>query len=119
MNREKLKKLIHSKTTRIILICVAALLLLLLIWKVFFPKTKTATVANLMTDEEMRLSAILSEIEGVDETTVYIRKADGIPVSAVVIFWGRDSILVRTYLTDMTAKALGIAQRDVLVQPAN
>ena len=119
MNKEKLKKFFHGKTVRIVLICVAALLLLLIVWKVFFPKSKSTSASNLMTDDEVRLSALLSEVEGVDNVTVYIRKSEGVPVSAVVLFWGKDSILTRTYLTDMTAKALGIAQRDVLIQPAN
>ena len=120
MNREKLKKLMQSKTLRIVLVCIAALLLLLVTWKVFSPKqTGTATTAAYqMTAEEARLSAILSEIEGVKEATVYIRTADGVPVSAVVLFWGQDSILTRTYLIDVTSRALGIAARDVLVQPA-
>ena len=120
MKKEKFKKFLQSKTTRIIILCIAALLLLIIVWKVFFPKSsKSTSAANLMTEDEVRLSTLLVEIDGVDEVTVFIRKEEGNPVSAVVLFRGQDSILVRTYLTEMTAKALGIAQRDVLIQPAN
>ena len=107
MTLNELKK---NKTFRIIAILVAALLLLLAVWAVFFKKGSSGTYAP--TEAEARLSILLNEIEGVQKTTVMITERDGLPVSA-------DGILIRSRLIEASAKALSLNARDILVYPAN
>lgn len=119
--KEGLKKLFQNKTFRIVLICVAALLLLFAVWKVFFGgggKAKATSGGYTPTDLETRLSQILSEIEGVGQTTVMIGEENGVPVSAIVVFKGEDGILTRMRVIEATANALSIPPTDVLVYPS-
>ena len=111
------KELFKNKTVRLILIGAAALLLLILVYFVFFGhEEQTAYTA---TEQEKRLSVLLSEIGGVKSATVMITEEDGKPVSAIVIFQGEDGILVRTRLMEVAASALSLNTRDILVYPAN
>lgn len=102
------------------LICVAALLLLFAVWKVFFGgnSSKAASGGYKPTELETRLSQILSEIEGAGQTTVMVGEENGVPVSAIVVFKGEDGILVRMRLIEATANALSIPPTDVLVYPS-
>lgn len=114
MNREKLKNLLSDKTVRAILLALLALVLLFAVWKVFFSgAAETSSVSH--TDQELRLSAVLGQIEGVGDVEVMITTSDGVPVSAIVIFQGADSILARMRVIDVTSAALGIGRGNVLV----
>ena len=116
--KEKLKALFHNKTFRIITICVAALLLLLIVWRVFFGKSEKTSSGYQPTDLEVRLSQILSGIEGVGQTTVMISEEDGMPVSAIIVFDGADGILTRMRVIEAAANALNIPPTEVLVYPS-
>lgn len=115
---KNLKSLWKNKTVRIVGIAILSLALLLAVWKVFFGKSKPASAEYEPTADEIRLSVILSEIEGVENATVMIAERDGVPVSAIVVFSGEDGILVRTRIIEATARALAIEAREVLVYPA-
>lgn len=106
------KKLLRSRTARIFLLCLVALLLLLAVRQVFFPKEDGQT------ELEARLCAILADVEGVKGARAMITEENGAPVSAVVVFEGADSILARMRVLDITAAALGIDKRNVQVYPA-
>ncbi len=112
----RLKELFKNKTARIVLIGAAALLLLILVYFVFFRQDKPT--AYTATEEEKRLSVLLSEIDGVKSATVMISKQNGVPVSAVVIFEGEDGILTRTRLMEVAATALSLGTRNIRVYPA-
>ena len=85
--KDKIIKLWKSKTFRIVLLLLGALILLLAIWKVFFKSSdKTASAVYYATEQEERLSNILCRIEGVQSVTVMIAEEDGVPVSAVIAF---------------------------------
>lgn len=112
---EGLKKLLRSRTTRIFLLCLAALLLLLAVWKVFF---QTSPSSYTPTEREARLCELLSGVEGIGNTTAMITEEDGVPVSAVVIFEGADSILTRMRVIDITAAALNLDRTKVQIYPA-
>ncbi|MDE6059393.1 MAG: hypothetical protein K2G44_05055 [Clostridia bacterium] len=117
--KERLQKLFHNRTFRIVLICVAALLLLLAVWRIFFPSKAQSTSGSYKpTELESRLSQILSEIDGVGQTTVMIGEENGVPVSAIIVFDGADAILTRMRVIEAAANALGIPQTDVLVYPS-
>lgn len=120
MSREKIKKLFSDKRVRIVSICVLALLLLLVVWKVFFPgNTKASSVLAQQSEQEARLSAILNEIEGVDGATVLISESAGEVVGAVVVIRGQDSILTRMRVIDVVSNALNLKKEKILVYPAN
>lgn len=103
-----------------ILICVGALLLLFAVWKVFFGSggTKQTSGNYTPTELERRLSQILSEIDGVGQTTVMIGEEDGVPVSAIIVFDGADGILTRMRVIEAASNALNIPPKDVLVYPS-
>ncbi len=112
MNREKLKSFFSDKTVRAIALALLALLLLFAAWKVFF-SGNASSVSH--TEEELRLSAVLGQIEGVGDVEVMITTSDGAAVSAVVVCKGADSILTRMRVIDVTVAALGIERGNVLV----
>lgn len=115
--KETFKKLFANKTARIILICLVALVLLLAVWKVFFPSQSTAASSQGATEQESRLAVILSQIEGVKDVSVMIGEDDGGAVSAIVVFSGADGLLTRMRLVEATAAALNIERACVLVYP--
>lgn len=112
------RKLLKSRTARIILLCLAALVLLLAVWKIFFRDSATATALK-QTELEARLCAILTEVEGVSGATAFITEENGVPVGAVIVFEGNDGILTRMRVLEITAHALGIEKSRVQVYPAN
>lgn len=117
--KENLKKILQNRTFRVILICAVALLLLFAVWKVFFSGEKqTASGTYQPTELERRLSMILSEIDGVGQTTVMIGEENGVPVSAIIVFNGADAILTRMRVIEATANALNIPPTEVLVYPS-
>lgn len=115
MDKVRLKKLLGSRTARIFLLCLAALLLLLAVWCVFFPSKESAYTP---TDRESRLCSLLSDVEGVKDATAMITEEDGVPVCAIVVFSGADSILTRMRVIDITAAALNLPKSKVQVYPA-
>ncbi|MCM1306724.1 MAG: hypothetical protein NC037_05780 [Bacteroides sp.] len=70
---------------------------------------------SVMTADEQRLSAILSNIEGAGEVDAMITVDDGKIAGVLVIADGADSITVRLRLIDATATALGISKNIVNV----
>lgn len=113
-------KLLNSKTAKTALLAVAAVLLLAAVWLVFFGggKEKTAESAYVPTEREARLCRLLEEVEGVGSVTAMISEEDGVPISAIVVFGGADSILSRMRVLDITAKALNLKKSCIQVYPA-
>ena len=121
MAGERIAKFLKNKTARTVLILLGALLLLLLVWLVFFPSDeKDATVSSTYqpTEREARLCKLLSDVEGIKNATAMITEENGVPVSAIVVFEGADSILSRMRVLDITATALNIERKYVQVYPA-
>lgn len=113
-----IKRVWRSRTVKIVLIVLAALLLLFAVWKVFFPPSGAAESAYLPTEREARLACLLKEVEGIDDATAMITEENGRAVSAVIVFHGKDSILIRSRVLDIASAALGIAKANVQVYPA-
>ena len=117
--KERLQKLFAGRTARILLAAAAAALLLLLCFAVFGGTQGAAETGGYAeTAEEVRLSALLSRIEGAGQVDAAITEEDGVPVRAVVFFTGEDGILLRLRLTQAAAAALNIAENRVFVCPA-
>ena len=121
MAGEGIKKFLKSRTARILLLGLAALILLLAVWKVFFSDTgaSSSTASYQPTEREARLCRLLAGGEGIGNATAMITEEDGVPVSAIVVFDGADSILARMRVLDITATALNIEKKYVQVYPAN
>lgn len=113
----KLKQIRENKAVRYLLIGIGALVLLLVLWKVF-GSTSSATSVYEPTQTESRIVKLLSGVEGVSDATVLIAESDGEAVSAVVVYEGEDSILVRMRILDITSAALNINKSNVQVYPA-
>lgn len=111
------KQLFKNKTFRIVAILVCALILLILVWTVFFGGGSKSS-AYTATAEEERLARLLSEIEGIEESTVMITEREGVPVRAVIVFRGKDGILIRTRIMEVAAAALALSTGDIVVYPA-
>ncbi len=112
----RLKELLKSRAAKICLILLAAILLLLALWRVFAPSQEQS--AYRPTEQESRLMTLLEEIEGIDSATAMITQEGGRAVSAVVIFKGKDSIITRDRLINITAAALGISKEKIGIFPA-
>ena len=112
-----IKNLVKSKPVKIVLICLAALALLLAVWKVFFASEPIRSDAYQATEEEKRLATLLEKIDGVTDATVMIGRNDG-TTSVVVVFDGTDGILTRLRITEVAASALGVVQSSVIVYAA-
>ncbi len=117
---KSVRELWANRTFRILAIAAAALILLIACWLVF-GRESTSSVSGTFpaTQEEERLAAVLSEVEDAGNVRVLITQEDGAAVGAVVLFDGTDGILVRLRLTQITAKALNIAENRVLVCPSD
>lgn len=117
MKKENLKAFFQNKTVRILLVALAALLLLLAVWKVFF-SAETKPAAYQPTAQEERLEQLLSQIEGVRNATVMISISNDETVGAVVVFEGADSILTRIRVIEVASNALNLSKERILVYPS-
>ena len=118
MKRESIRNFFKNKTTRIVLSLLIALLLIIAVYCVFFRGEKTVSKGYEATELEVRLSAILSEIEGVERASVMIGEEDGKTVSAIIVFKGNDGILTRMRVVNAASVALGIPKENIQVYPA-
>ena len=114
MKKDAVKDFFANKTVRIVLLCVAALLLLFAVWKVFFAADVDKTNGYAATEEEARLSTLLEKIDGVGEATVMVNRSDD-GTKVVVVFDGTDGILTRLRITEVVSSAMNIPASSVLV----
>ncbi|MBO4554631.1 MAG: hypothetical protein J5713_02505 [Clostridia bacterium] len=85
----------------------------LIIYSNVISNTKTTSkseslAASVMTDEELRLSNVLSSIDGAGDVSVMISKVGDSIVGVIVIAEGAKDISVRLRLLDATSTALGV-----------
>ncbi len=111
----KFKDFWKNRTVRIVAVCIAALLLLLAAYKVFAGGCSSKKESYTPTEREERLILLLGEIEGVKEVKAMVTEEGGVPVGAVIVFEGEDGFLTRMRLTDVTAAALNIDRKAVVV----
>ncbi len=111
-----LKKYLSDRRTRAIVIAILAFFLLVLVYCVFF--TGQSSNKYQPSEEEAKLATLLQSLEGVDEATVMISKEDGFPATAVVLFRGKDSLLLRNRILTASATALNLSPKCVQVYPS-
>lgn len=110
------KKIWENKIVRYCILGLSALLLLLMVWKVFFSTSESYG----QTEQEARLVQLLVQIEGIDGAQAYITTDDdGAAIGAIVIYEGKDEILVRMRILDIVSSALNLQKSYVQVYPAS
>lgn len=114
---ERIKTFLRSGKVRIALLGIGAILLLIMVWRVFF-STESVSAAYVPTERESRLSHLLEEVEGVKNAVVMITEENGAAISAIIIFEGADSILTRMRVLEIASAALSIEKSKVQVYPA-
>ncbi len=112
----RVREFFQNRTVRIVLVCILALILLLVSYKVFVkPDSSTYTP----TSQEARLSELLEKVEGVEDVSVMITEEDGAAIGAVVLFTGKDGFLLRSKLLEITCTALNLQKNAVSIYPVN
>ena len=78
-------------------------------------KTVESTASSVMTADEQRLSAMLSNIVGAGKVDAMITTDSGKITGVLIVADGADNITVRLRLIDATATALGVSKNIVNV----
>ena len=78
-------------------------------------KTTESTASSVMTADEQRLSAMLSNIVGAGKVDAMITTDSGKITGVLIVADGADNITVRLRLIDATATALGVSKNIVNV----
>jgi len=78
-------------------------------------ETQTSVSQSLENDEEARLSAILSNLEGAGDVQTMITKSDGEITGVLVIADGAKNPMIRLRLMQACASALGISEDVICV----
>lgn len=106
-----LKKLKGIKNLQIIAVVFIIAVALLIYSTVMTSKSSSGaktTVSTVMTQDEQRLSAILSNIDGAGQVETMITEQNNTVVGVLVIADGAKDILVRIRLVEAAATALGV-----------
>jgi stage III sporulation protein AG len=98
------KKVLGVKNISIIVVIIIIALALL----IYSSVDKEDSRVNDMDDEEMRLSAVLSEIEGAGKVTTMIVREDGKVKGVLVIAEGAEDISVMLKLLNATSTVMGV-----------
>jgi stage III sporulation protein AG len=98
------KKVLGVKNISIIVVTIIIALTLL----IYSSVDKEDSSVNDMDDEEMRLSAVLSEIEGAGKVTTMIVREDGKVKGVLVIAEGAEDISVMLKLLNATSTVMGV-----------
>ena len=77
--------------------------------------TATSGISSSMSEQEQRLSAILSRIEGAGEVEAMITQNNGEIVGVLTTAQGANDITVRLRLLDTAATALGVSKQVINV----
>lgn len=112
----KFKQLWEKRSVRIALVGLAALLLLLAVFCIFFRTDKTSA-GYTPTEREARLIVLLKQLDGVEDATVMITEEEGAAVGAVVIYAGEGGFLTRLHVLEIASKALCLEKNAVAVYP--
>lgn len=111
----RVKDFFANRTVRLVLVLLLALVLVLICFGVFGREESTAYQP---TAEEARLGYLLEQIDGVDRATVTIAEEGQSAVGAVVIFTGKDGLLTRMRIAELSAEILRIPQSAVRIYPS-
>lgn len=117
---EKVKKAFSkggklSKIKDLLFLAALALILLIVVWKTFLSSDTQAVADTPKTENEIKLSNILSKIDGVGQADVMIcENEDGVE-SVVVVCEGASKISVVMDIREAVCAALGTDQKAVKI----
>lgn len=99
----------------VLLLSALALLLIFAVWKIFYTGDKTSPTTVTGSEEEQKLCALLSEIDGVGEVRVIINQNEDGTQSVVVVCEGADDLRVNMNVREAVAAALGTEEKSVKI----
>lgn len=100
----------------VLLLSALALLLIFAVWKIFYTDGSRSTAAvSGGTESERRLSALLSEIDGVGDVNVMIYEGEDGAKSVVVVCKGANNLRVNMDIREAVAAALGTDEKSVKI----
>lgn len=107
---KKLKGIKNLQIIVVIFIIAIALIIYSTVMTTKNVQSADSSVSTVMTSDEQRLSAILSNIVGAGKVDAMITASDGKITGVLVIADGAKDITVRLRLLDATATALGVSK---------
>ena len=101
-------------------IIIVVLLLVILIGTVYFidkGKSRTATTVtySAKSETELKLTGILSSIDGVGKTDVMITENEGEIVGVVIVCEGADNLMIRSDILNAVSTALNVDKKIIAI----
>ena len=100
------KKVFRSKKLRLVISAIIIAVALIIYSGVI--EKKTEEISTVMGEEEIRLSKVLSSIEGAGQVEVMIVREDGVVTGVLVVAEGAKDIGVMLKLLDATSTVMGV-----------
>lgn len=117
-----MKKLLEAvKANKALLIILAVVNVLIAVVVIFYDDSGESTISNTAEKSatEIRLAAILSSIEGVGESDVYVTEGDEGIEGVVILCSGADNLMTRNDIINAASTALNIQKNIIAVYAMN
>ena len=111
----KRKFLANGKIKDVLIIGVLAIVLIIAVWKIFSKEDTSVETTSMRTENEQKVSNLLSEIEGVGDAEVMIYETEEGVQSVVVVCEGADDLQVIMDVREAVATALGTQEKAVKI----
>ena len=112
---QKRKFFISGKLKDVFIIAVLAIVLIIAVWRIF-AKDSASTQTNItLSENEQKVSRLLSSIEGVGEAEVMICETEEGVQSVVVVCEGANDLHVIMNVREAVATALGTQEKAVKI----
>lgn len=123
MNKDEIKgvpsgrrALRNGRFKDILLLCALALILLIAVWIIFYGEDdQTSLTATTGSENEIKVSRLLQEIDGVGEASVMICETEEGVESVVVVCEGANDLQVIMNVREAVAAALGTEEKAVKI----
>ncbi len=118
MNRA-IEYLKENKNILIIAVLIVLLILAVVLINAGSGDSAADSVDTLKSEEEIKLTRIISELDGVGEAEVMITSDDGGIRGVVIVCEGADNIMVRSNILNVVSTALNIDKNNIAVYAMN
>ena len=115
--REALSRFLKERRKELLIIFALAIVLGFAVWRVFYDDTEKVSVGQTgaQTETERKLSALLTEIDGVGDAEVMICETEDGVKSVVVVCSGAEKLQVVMDIREAVAAALGTDEKSVKI----
>ncbi len=115
--REVFSRFLKERRKELLIIFALALVLGFAVWRVFYDDTEKVSVGQTatQTETERKLSALLTEIDGVGDAEVMICETEDGVKSVVVVCSGAENLQVVMDIREAVAAALGTDEKSVKI----